>query len=252
MGKVAHDMMLSTGFMTYFTIGDIANITKSTIDVVGTGVAGAYNKDEGYGREMGEAFGSLIGSTAMAGVNLDFMVHNANIYGARKTWWQNEYMGPHVTEAKMSKGGNVYSSLEAGGFQKVGKVTKGMYNPIEGSAIIKEESRLGKALASKGIGGYIRTEAGASKWVKGFSTARGLAPMFGALAVGFLARGVLGFAGGLLDEAQKDYHRERSVHYDNRFFNTQREEQSNMQTLGMAMNNYENRFQSTARIYHSR
>jgi hypothetical protein len=268
--KVAHDIMLSTGFMTYFSVGDMASITKSGIDVAGTGMSGAWNKDENYGREMGEAMGGVVGAFAMGGANLMFMGHNASVYGGQKTWmggdwgtkaghgdsWLGKQMNKvnspaDTVEAKIAKNGKVYAAMEDGGYKHSGNYKGGKFTPFEGEAVAAE-TRLGKALAGGGKSGYIRTSGNASKFIKGQSAIRGFAPFALAMGAGVLARGVLGFAGGLLDESAKDYHRERAIHYDNRFFNTQREEQSNMQTLGMAMNNYENRFQSTARIYHAR
>jgi hypothetical protein len=258
--KVAHDIMLSTGFMTYFSVGDMASITKSGIDVAGTGISGAWNKDENYGREMGEAMGGVVGAFAMGGANLMFMGHNASVYGGQKTWLGGDHgskdtwsgKAVNTTEAKIAKNGKVYSSLEDGGYKHSGTYKSGKFTPFEGAAV-GAETRLGKALSGGGQSGYLRSSPGnATKFIKGQSAIRGFAPFALAMGAGVLARGVLGFAGGLLDESAKDYHRERAIHYDNRFFNTQREEQSNMQTLGMAMNNYENRFQSTARIYHAR
>lgn len=268
--KLAHDIMMSSGMLSYFAMGDLVNIAKGTVDIAGSGMDSAWNKNEGAGREAGEGIGEVIGSGAMAAANLGLMGHTASIYGKRTTWFggEDKILGKFtdskriVTEAKaiLGKGagegyGGVYNLLEEGGFQKAGVLKAGKFAPFIGTAkTIPEDSTFGKFLSSrKSTGGNLSmTGPGAGKFIKSQGLIRGLAPFMLAAAAGWGAKSILGFAGGLVDESVRDYKREKSVHYDNRFFNTQKDEMSNMQTLGAAMNNYENRYQSTARIYHSR
>lgn len=258
--KLAHDIMLSSGMLSYFAMGDLVNIAKGSVDIAGQGMDSAWNKSDSMGRDTGEGIGEVINSTGMFMANLGLMGHTASIYGKSKVWLGMGMGNRTVTEAQsvMAKNGvaHIWNKMEEGGFQKAGTIKQGQFTPFAGTSnIVAEESALGKVLGTKRFstgGSLVKTGPGVGKFVANQGLIRGFAPFAAAMAIGYGAKSILGFAGGLVDEAVRDHHRERSVHYDNRFFNTERDEMSNMQTLGAAMNNYENRFQSTARIYHSR
>jgi hypothetical protein len=252
--KAAQDLMLGTGFLNYFIASDLANLAKGGIDsTIGT-IQGAYHQDEGVFREAGGAVGEVTTTGLMAAANLGwFMYPTIQAHGFQNTMMART--ASDVVEAKVlspnsaAKVGNVYSELKSGGWQQTGELKGGKFSPMTSSAVIEEASPLGKAISKYGIGGLVKNE---SKFIKSHGFVKGTLPFVGAFLVGQMTRSILGFAGGMVDEAVKDYHRSRRIQYDNRFFNTQRDQMTNYQTLGMAMNNYENRMMSTSRIYHSR
>lgn len=72
------------------------------------------------------------------------------------------------------------------------------------------------------------------------------------LAIGMMAPLALGFAGKVLDEAYNERRRMTEIHYDNRFFNTDKYDASTYQQLGAAMNSYQSKMVSLARVFHAR
>lgn len=261
--KTAGAGMAMTGLLNYFTLSEIANMAKGTVDAGGMAIEGAWNKRDDTFQEAGSAAGEIIGTGLMAGANFGLQFHEARTLG-----WQRGFFGADnvmgmkaddIFEAKAVtnplKGGShrIFNEMEDGTFRRAGSYKGGVFTKFEGAAApIAAESRLGQLLSKSKFGGVLRGKGfhASPTGIKGLMS--GMAPFIGAFAVGQLARGALGFAGSLVDQAAHDYHRQRSIHYDSRFFNTQRDQQSAYNTLGMAMNNYENRMQSTARIFHSR
>lgn len=262
--KVATDMFLSSGASTYYTVADVANIAKGSIDLVGGGITNSFNKSEDTMREMGEGAGEIINSAGMMAANMDMLLASASTYGIGHHLFSSKFKKPDVYDAKAilnnGKIGGVWSEMATGehkgSWRNVANMENGKLNLASAAKYEAEGSPIAKVLSAgkKGsvVSGHMRELDGVGRFVKGHSAIRGFGPFVAAMLIGHAAKSVLGFAGGLIDESMKDYHRQKSVYYDNRFFNTQRDEMSNLQSLGAAMNNYESRYQSTARIYHSR
>ena len=91
------------------------------------------------------------------------------------------------------------------------------------------------------------------KFVKHMSMAKSLT--VGALlpmAAGYIGGKAIGLAGKVLDSAYSEDRTGRQVHYDNRFFDTQKNQASAYNQIGMALDNAQMKMVSVARIYHSR
>jgi len=247
-GKSASSFMLGSGALSYFAFSEMLNFGKAGLDVMGSTVDGAWNKSEDKFRQSGEAIGHGIGAAAMVYPNVQMLLHDQSKYGQ---WFDGKFES--ATEAKMH-GGKYYEELKDGGYREAtlgkGKATFGKQ--------LAHDNPLLTTLKGKDVkSGILRTAGGSTKYLAGEASGigtflKGIRPFAIAMGVGWAAKSVLGFAGGIIDEAMKDEHRFRNIHYDSRFFNTQEDQMTNYQQLGSAMNNYQNRMTSTARVYHSR
>ena len=139
--------------------------------------------------------------------------------------------------------------LKTGGWQKVGDTA--------GKTFLDDEMKV----LMKNKGAFKVNIRGGAEYSKAKSLFSTYKPM-GWRGIGLMAalqfgvdigsKVLLGFAGRALDQAYNEQRHFMKPYYDNRFFNTQEYDRSSYQQLGMAMDNYENRMMSVARIYHAR
>jgi len=93
-------------------------------------------------------------------------------------------------------------------------------------------------------------KAGKFKALKGMGGP--MVGMMASMAAGMMASWAFSKVGGLMDQAAQFDINRRKMHYDTRYFNTQRDEASLHQTIGQAMDMYESKMVSTARLFHNR
>ena len=240
--SVHHDFMAASGLLSYWTAQDFVKVGQAAIDT-GVGLAtNSWNNNPNKYEEAGNSAGEFIGASAMAAANLGMNLHAVRIHNRIEGM-----VGPKGQSVKFLKDGakNSITSLES------------ILEQNSSTSMVKTAEIGGKTvedlLKAKNFKSAYFTEKGlASTAVKASGFMKGLVlPMGGALLVGAMARGALGFAGKIIDDASKDYDRQRTTYYDTRFFNTQQAQMSSYQQIGQAMQAQEQRMVSVARIYHS-
>lgn len=248
--KVATSFFHASGAMHYWAFSEFMNMTKASVDFVGAGVENTWNKNEDKWRQQGEIAGEIVGAGAMFGVQAQMLINDQKVYGR---WFDGKPIDKAgAIEAKAYKG-MLYQEMAEGEGYIASKISG--RNLISSTEMVKDAALL-ERLGAKGskdvVGGIIRTTNQGSKFIKNHGFIGGIAPFAIAFGVGMAAKATLGFVGGLLDEDHNADMATRRVKYDNRFFQTQYDTQSNYGQLGMAMNNYQSRMQSTSRVYHAR
>ena len=191
------------------------------------------NKFQQLGNDASDVFGEGL-MTGMAGI---MAAQHIRTFGTTE--------GMHIKEGANA---GTYQKLSGGGWERIGK--KGALAEEEMHAIMKNKGAFKvNVRGGAAYGGKLKNPFGTYRpmGMKG-----NIGMIAGQIALGVAAKFALGFAGRVLDQAYSEDKHFRKPQYDNRFFNTQRYDQSSYQQLGAAMDNYENRMMSVARIYHAR
>jgi hypothetical protein len=137
-------------------------------------------------------------------------------------------------------GGLAYYSLRHGGLETEMNGVKGIMMSAEKGILSRGISKL------PFMGGFGRPKG----FMKSMSVKGGLAMFALPMLTEMALSPILGFAGKILDESVQSSRMMREIKYDNRFFDTNRYDQSTFQQVGQAMNNYQSKMVSMARIYH--
>lgn len=226
------------GMNRYFIGSSGVGTMASAINAGQNFMNGAWDENPNKFQQLGSDTGDMVGEASMFGMSAVMGMQHLRTLGKTSGYYHN---------------GTTYQKLAAGGWEGIGK------------GVVPEETMKGY-MAKAGKDSFaVNVKNGApfkSGW-KGFGSRiagtykpmgmKGNLYMMGAqIAVGLTAKLALGFAGKVLDEAYSESRHFRKPQYDNRFFNTQKEDQSSYQQLGAAMESYENKMMSVARIYHSR
>lgn len=203
-----------------------------TIESADQFVTGAWNGDPNVFEQAGHNSGDIIG----AGLGMAGMA----------AWAILQRRSALAPKAFKTATGDVFKQFKHGGFKDVstGKVQLGPRAIPAGA----QQGVYARAFAGKNIGrkGFIK-----SGGFKGVVKDMGMfvvAPIITGIAAGM----ALGFAGRYLDEVNADFKSRKHMYYDNRYFDTRKYDASSNEQIGMAMNDYSNKMQSIARVYHSR
>jgi hypothetical protein len=195
---------------------------------------GAWDDDPNKFKQLGNDAGDVAAEGAAVMGGLAFMGSHARSIGAME--------GAHIA------GGETYRRVAKGGWEALSgnhSIPAGkMKDLMSNKEAFKVNVKGGQAYK-----GGMKSVFGTYKPM-GWKGNVGI--MAAQMAIGIGAKMALGFAGKVLDEAYSESKHFRKPHYDQRFFNTQREDQSSYQQLGQAMDSYENKMMSVARIYHAR
>lgn len=197
---------------------------------------GAWDDDPNKFKQLGSDAADVVGEASMMGMGL--------VLGAQHLRSLRANSGAYVNGLTYQKAGEIWHGAgHAGTLSDVDmKAALKQKGNFKVNVVGGQPYRAGMKGAVSRLGGTYRPMG----W-KG-----NLGMMAAQMAVSIGAKMAFGFAGKVLDEAYSEQRHFRQPHYDNRYFNTKQYDMSSYQQLGAAMDSYENRMMSVARIYHAR
>lgn len=230
-GKVADNPSINS----FFLATSFASMSSSGIGTTMDAAQDAHAVDRNTFERAGQGVGNTLAGVADVGVAGMWLGHGIRRIGAAQK------------DAFMSKDGGMFAKTNAGIFNVSA-------NGKLGSQLAAAEGEhLMANAASRGV-------IGSGKWYKGagsgFLKNAGWKMMAGTvlapMAMSMLAAPVLGFAGKLVDEMYNQSRKSREVKYDERYIVNQQQDMTTNQSVGAAMDAYQNKMMSMSRIYHSR
>jgi hypothetical protein len=227
------DIFVSSGAANYSAVASGVAMATSAIDGSLNYLHDANRLDPNTFQNAGYAGGGLLGAGADFAINgigsLAYfgLRHNGAEAIAHKGTAYTHDMLSGMTEARRA---TIMAEGVEGVFQK-------NMNPL--SRFISKRPFMGGSGAPKGF-------------MRNMGMMKGIGIMTLPLMASMAASSAMGFAGHIMDQAWESKRMMRQIHYDNRFFDTGKYDQSTYQQVGSAMNNYESKLVSLSRVYHSR
>jgi len=239
--KTGSSAFIGLGINRFVNITSAAALGATVFNGATDFAQGAYNQDPNKFERLGGSAGAAVGETAMLGM------------GLVSTWdlWRESHVvdGKRVglTEGLRGANGKMYKALESGGAvgpngERMGAAWEKRARQVNGRFLEKPGSAANPFRGSPG-----------SKWIKPFNIKTNLLMFAGIpIAAGLLASTAGGLAGKFIDEQVASQRQSRQMSYDTRFFDSRRYDMNTYEQVGAAMESYQNKMVSVARIFHGR
>jgi len=210
------------------------NTAKSAISTTMDGVHDANTIDPNTFERFGQGVGQTMADGISAGFDAAFLIH-----GTAAHWGGQAHHDAYKFFNKSLQRNDFYMKEGENMFQLNGTSKFGGALSKTEAAMIEEK---GMAGVMKNSGRFVRNPG--MKLMAGMFVAP--------LMMSMLVTPILGAAGKVMDAAYEESRKRREVNYDHRYIVNQKQDMSTMQSVGAAMDSYQNKMMSMSRIYHSR